>query len=317
MTPPTRQPHDPRLAASPDGLTTAELVDALRRRGLHASPEGLRLDAHRGLISPRMPGTGGPGRGNPTQWSAMSVRRAVLTARLRRRGVNGHVLPLLLFLFDGWGWAAILPAVQEAATKAWELDRRHLNRPTRVRSRDDVIDNAERLGEWSERPDWEAVRSFRTWLHTAVWTGAPEPGSSIVPILTTTLAEALGLALDPQERAAAAALARGYEQRRAALGLATADLPAWLEMLDAATVERGRVLFWDFARLMRLVQRLTDPIGGGGNPLTLGGTPPAELAADLRAQPGRLTPAQVLGVCIAQAMVMAALMGDPEPSGTA
>src|SRR4051812_10211499 len=112
-------------------MPTAELVDRLQASGYRVSAAALRQDVHRGLISPLMPSHEVPGRGRSARWSPISVQRARRMARLRKRDVNGHVLPLLLFLADGWGWPNILPTLQNAAAKATELDRRHLNQPTR------------------------------------------------------------------------------------------------------------------------------------------------------------------------------------------
>lgn len=93
-------------------LTTTEAVAYLRQLGLPANEATLRADAHRGLVSPTMPALDPLGRGTRARWTAASLRRLEYLGRLRRRGVNGRVLPLLAFVYDGWGWEHVLPAVQ-------------------------------------------------------------------------------------------------------------------------------------------------------------------------------------------------------------
>ncbi len=286
-----------------DSLSTQELVGRLKRSGLPASVAGLRQDVHRGLISPLMPSNDTPGRGMPARWSPMSIRRARRMARLRQRGVNGKVLPLLLFLADGWGWLGILPGLQEACAKSGELDRRHMGRHGRVRTRDDLVDNASQVEEWMDRPDWREIRQFRTWLYTASWFGDPEPGSNPTGITMATLRDLPGPPVAPEQLAELEVLSRRAAATRAALLPPATEMDDWLASLDPASVERGRVVFWRMVRLARWLRRL----GGlpGSNPLTLGGMTPAQIAANLRASPGRPTPAQILGACIVQAMAHA------------
>jgi hypothetical protein len=282
-------------------ITTRELVARLRNSGLSATPEKLRVDVHRGLLSPYMPRTVTPGRGVPAHWSPMSICRARRIARLRKRGVKGHVLPLLLFLADGWGWEQILPDLQKAVAKAWALDRSYLNKPNRVRTPDDLLDNAQDAEEWIDHPDHRAIVDLRSWLYSQGWYGKTQGNASPIPFMITTLPNLLGVKPTEEQQAQA----QSYVARREALQLPTSDLQAWLGTLDHDAVERGRAMFWDMVRFARL-QRRKEGLPGT-NPLTMGGETPSKIAAYFRARTGRMTPAQVLGVCIAQAMVMGAI----------
>lgn len=291
-----------------DGHTTADLVNRLRRLELSASAAGLHADVHRGLISPLMPDEKTPGRGVPARWSAMSVHRARRIARLRQRGVNGHVLPLLLFLDDGWGWARILPALIDAARTSWTLDRAYINQPTRVRTAINLLENAGRGDAWHALPDPGAFLAFRRWLFSMAWSGEPVAGATMVPLMASLLPEMLGKELTGEQLAAVEVFARQAEQRRIDLHLSAADLPAWLAALEPADVDRGRVLFRTWLRLIRQLNRRQNPNGGGANPLTLGGFSKTEIADYLRGAHGRVTAAQMLGGFIAQAMVAAKQM---------
>lgn len=296
-----------------DGLSTDELVMRMRASGLDASRESLRKDVERGLLSPRMPSTETPGRGTPARWSPMSVRRARRMARLRKHGVNGHVLPLLLFLDDGWGWAQILPDLQAAAAKSWALDRAQMNQPTRVKTAADLRDNAQQTEEWAGDPRQPAIADFRTWRSEQAWFGQASGASSPVPFLVDVVPSMLGRERSAEQRETELARAAALVQWRAALHLPGADVGAWLARLDPAAVERGRVLFWQGVQAMRRLRRTAGL--PGSNPLTLGGLSPAELAAFLRGSPGRFTPAQVLGGCIAQAMATGVGMAEMGPAG--
>src|SRR4051794_26911641 len=87
-------------------VQTDGLAAKLRALGYKVSQELLWLDIHKGWLSPSMPEHSRSGKGRTAQWSPPAVRRAVYMARLRKRGVNGRVLPLLLWMRDGWGWSA-------------------------------------------------------------------------------------------------------------------------------------------------------------------------------------------------------------------
>jgi hypothetical protein len=301
-----------------EGLTTAELADLLQGFGFRASEESLRQDVHRKLISPLMPSGEVLGRGVPARWSAMAVRRALYMARLRKprvngHGVNGHVLPLLLFLRDGWGWKHILPRLMAATARSWELDRRYLNRPWKVQTDADLLSNAEADGPWQQLPQAEAFLLFRQWLWSMLWYGEPASGTMAVPAMLETLPAVLDVEVRPRERVELEVLARGWEQKRAALNLAAKNLPAWLLTLDSVAVERGRRCFCRYTReLRREKQKELRGKHGGTNPLTLGGMSPSEIAADLRKYRGRLTAANMLACAIAQAMVIAQ-MEEMEP----
>jgi hypothetical protein len=222
-------------------------------------------------------------------------------ARLRKREVNGHVLPLLLFLRDGWGWEQILPTLVDGVKRSWAIDRPALNQPSRVQTVEDLIDNAQQGEEWCKLPHPQAVRSARTWLHSLIWYGEPAAGSTMAPFVTQTVPDVLNVRLGPQEKIKLEELAHHIEEKRADLHLSAHDLADWVTTLDATSVERGRLWFRQGIHILR--QQSQD----GGNPLTLGGKSRAEITVDLRAQRGRPTAAHLLGWCIVQAMVAATL----------
>ncbi len=292
------------------GLSTAGLVARLHRSGLKGTAGTLRADVHRGLLSQGMPDDLGPGRGRNAVWTAAAVRRALFVARLRRLGVDGRVLPLLAFIRDGWGWATILPKVQRAAARSWELDRRSLNRPTRVQAVVDLLDNAD-TGRADSGPfDWTTeTLPARQFLATAVWTGRPAAGTTMIPASLALLRTVAGSAeLDVGGMTAAG---EAIEARRRELALPARDVPTWLAALDPAAVARGRRVFRAQAQAYRRLVRQQGRTGSA-NPLSMFGESRRGLARWLRQQKGRPTASLLLAGRISEAMFAGALLLDDE-----
>lgn len=291
-------------------LSTAGVVGRLQRSGLRATAGSLRADVHRGLLTPGMPDAVGPGRGRNSVWTPMAVRRALYIARLRHRGVNGRVLPLLAFIRDGWGWTQIRPTLQNAAAWSWEMDRRTLNRPTRVQAAVDLLDNADTGRPDSGPFDWHTVTlPARQFLATAVWTGRPAEGTTMIPAALALTRTVMGsAALDIVQMTA---VGEAMEARRRELGLAARDLPAWLATLDLAAVARGRRVLRaqleGYRRVIRMAGR-----SGSTNPLTMFGETRIGLEQSLRQRSGRPTASLFLAGKIAEAMVAGALLRDEQ-----
>lgn len=213
----------------PDAISTAELVGHLGRLGLRVTAESLRADVHRGLVSPLMPEVVTSGRGSPARWTPQAARRAEYIARLRARGVNGHVLPLLAFVYDGWGWQWILPALQASARKGWEIDRRSLSRAGRVRTEADLVLNVDTGAPEGSALDWASeLRPARIALVTGAWSGAPAAGSSVVPFVEALARQIPALEQGSEARAEREVLGKAIEAARRSRPLAARDFPEWL-----------------------------------------------------------------------------------------
>lgn len=88
------------------------------------------------------------------------------------------------------------------------------------------------------------------------------------------------------------------------------DDVAWLETLSGEDVARGRRALLAWLALLRMVFRADRH--QYSDPMLFGEPSRAALAARLRAETGRVTPARLLAVAIAQAMVQAKYAADPE-----
>jgi len=298
-------------------LSTHEVVDAMRRRGLRVSAESLRQDVQRHLVVSGMPDSARPGRGRDSLWTPMAVRRVALLARLRRLRANGHVIPLLAFLGDGWGWQEIRGEVAEAVRRQALVERRSLNRPSRVRQEHDLLDNVDQSQPTDSPVPAEQLRRARRWLASVIWYGRPSPATDVGPYLLG-FSDAIdeitgGHKPDPLELRHRQELVERLKKRRDELTLTPTDLADWLATLDNQFVERGRRLLRGQVREFRHLLRHGGPLKGSSNPLTEFGKGKEELAAELRHSPGRPTAAQLLATLIGQAMFMAAITaGIPE-----
>jgi hypothetical protein len=264
------------------------------------------------------------------RWTPAAARRVVYSTRLRKRGVNGHVLPLLLWVRDGWGWEHIRSAVLNAARQAAEDDWRHLQRWSPVRTVSDVLAKVEEHGAWAQAPNPEAALAFQQKAWTLIASGTPRTTTDLkdVPIgflLFDAIGEEgrreLGITCDPRVcdeceplRHQAALL----EQRRVALRLPARKLRSWIGTLDDANIERGRLALLNLGgsvrRALRRIERASEPQprSGIGNVLTGFGMSRAELEGQLRSMTGRYTAAQTLAMFIAQGILIAK-MAEVEP----
>ncbi len=251
------------------------------------------------------------GRGRDAAWTTFAIRRAEYLARLRSRGVNGQVLPLLAFVADGWGWPEVLPRLQLAAKKGWEIDRRSLTRRGRVKTQRDLMLNVD-TGAPDDSPlDWRgALLPAREAVVTGVWFGAPADDRSVVPFARALAHLIPGLSASPVDDGLIVELGAKIEGRRRARPLSAAEVPAWLETLSASDITRGWLvlhgLLLGFRRILRALGQQS------ANPLNLYGESPAAVAAFLRRQTGRPSASLALGGVIVQAMYLANYIEDAE-----
>lgn len=241
----------------------------------------------------------------------MAVRRAIWISRLRRRRVDGRVLPLLAFLRDGWGWESIRGEVAKAVRRQAEVDRRSFNRPAPVRRDGDLIDNVE------QRAENDAARAYLRFVVTANFWSAPDAGAdplaALLP-LVDGLREAglISSAVSPRELEGAL---KEITRARRDLGLSARQFADLVDDSDASTGQAGRVALLGLARSMRRVVRMSARSRLTGewappsfNVLTVFGLNRTELRDDLRHSTGRPTAARLLAVAIANGIYVAMAM---------
>lgn len=277
-------------------ITTKELVESLARRGLHVTENMLGQDVSAKYLPPLVMNPRGPRGGIGRSWTPWAVRRAVYLYRLRRRGVKGPLLRLLLFLEDGWGWESVKPICTEGLAKFVAIERSPLARRVRTltpSAADFVLPDATE-GVFVD----EGVPRF-TW--GMGFFGQPLPGGSLQRLFGA-FAAVYGEEVDPDD---VAEIERVLSFSR----LTWSHALSVIAEADSEAAEVGRQRFNDLRRRLRRLQwRYLQTHGQrdtSANPLSLCGTAPEELRSGLRSLPGKLTPAQCLGGSFSVVLVSA------------
>ncbi len=279
-------------------ITTDALLGRLGRRGLRVTRTMLAQDVRAGYLPPPTKAPRGPRRGIGRLWEPWAVRRAIYLYRLRRRGVQGDLLRVLLFFHDGRGWEAVRPVCLAGLAKLVRVQAspvaRRLRRatPTNV----DLFADEFAAGVFTS----PAVARF-------VWGvglfGRPLAGGSLLPFSEAFRTTLDADTSDEQDWAA--------ERLVAASGLTWDRALATVEATDAAGADAARREFLAWVRWFRgLYHAYLQGHGHRGrssNPLTLFGCPPEQLHALCRSLPGRPTPAQLLAVLLVPFLVLEGL----------
>lgn len=275
-------------------LTTNEVLARLHARGLQVTRNMLGQDVKAQYLPPLTMDPRGP-RGIRRLWSPDAVERAIYLYRLRRRGVRGSLLRMLLFLRDGWGWEDVRPICETGFRKVIQVQKspiaRRLRSPT-PESVDFVIGDA--IDDGTVRSKELARFSWGIGMF-----GSPLDGGSLQPLLTAfqaaysvTISEATGEAAEHHIRD---------------LGLTYEGMVGIVRDADGAQAERARGRFWMMMRWFRRLQQARLQADGergfSSNPLTFFGRSREELQEMCRSLPGRPTPAQLLGGWFALSLV--------------
>jgi hypothetical protein len=288
--------------------TSKDVRTLLHNLGLDVTDGMLKQDVRDGYL-PHPEGRGP----KPGLWEPWAVRRAVYLYRLRRLGVTGDLLRVLLFLQDGRMWEGVRPIAEKGFRK--------IMHGTLIPARPHRSNRRTRPFDAEEYGPGATVGGVKVGLRaeTAAFTwgmlldGAPAAGGTITPIITM-MAQALGLPGDQKEAVV-------VERVLGQLGITRERLEQAAEQADERIANRARVsLRWLLRRIRRFVRgHMTREIGAprSSNPLAMFGVPRDQLAKGLRDFPGRLTPAQALAAwlvplaffhtCAESGMITAAL----------
>lgn len=281
-----------------------ELVARLQRLGLTVTAETLRADVYARLLpSPQRVGRG-PKAGVIGVWSAEGVRRAEYLHRLRRLGLHGESLRLLLFMRDGADFTTVQPSVIAGTRKLLHLImspvyRHHRARPTRTTA-EFMVDEYE-----------EHVPNADPGLDQLLWgtllDGAPLKRGSYQRV--EQIVRRLGFDVSQDYAAIMQQVwpaLRMSEER----WLAAANDPDPARWREAAACMRGHLLLVRATarRAAKGASWLQEARQGGfafsSNPLAVFGFPRPLLDAILRELPGRPTRAQLLGAWLTVSLLI-------------
>jgi hypothetical protein len=275
-------------------LTTDQVLARLQARGLEVTRNMLGQDVKARYLPPLTMEPRGP-RGIGRFWSPFAVERAIYLYRLRRQGVAGSLLRVLLFLRDGWGWEDVRPICVTGLRKVIQVQQspiiRRLRSPT-PGSVDfviqDIVEDAAIHSEELARFLW-GIGMF----------GSPLRGGSLQPLLDA-FQTVYGTHV-PYEACEEA------ERHIWSLGLTYERIVELVSTAEVEQAERARERFWEtIAWLRRLQHSLLLAEGERGfssNPLTLFGQSREAVQELCRSLPGRPTPAQLLGAWLALSLV--------------
>ena len=284
-------------------------MDYLTRLGFRSSEVGLRQDVYRRLISPSMPGYELIGRGRRALWTPTAVKRAEYQARLRKLKVDGRTLPLLSYIYDGWGWRHIADFVGRSIHRIASHEHRSI-RPDRFRTDSDIEDVAAQPDNIESSAYAGATLEARKYVLSVIAGGVPAVGYTAAPMspeLISLVERAVGARADHVAVAKQVSLAERVPEARRQWGMTPLKLGDWLQSLDDETAERGRQSL--LANGMAFRQFMSAGAGSpSAGPLTMFGSSRTELRQRLRTAPGRPTGAQLLSAWLGQEIYAAELL---------
>lgn len=267
-------------------ITTDDVLGRLERRGLRVTRSMLAQDVRADYLPAPTLAPRGPRQGVGRHWPQWAVWRAVYLYRLRKRGVQGDLLRMLLYLRDGWGWEQVQPLCLTGLEKALRAQGRGIT--SRVRRPAPTPTNLDFLAD-----KLAADESTSPTLARFIWGmglfGQPLPDGSLLPFFEAFRTE-FGVG--------SAEHGRVVEQHLAHSGLTWARVLDLVRAADATQADAARRWFLASMRSFRGVYhgylQLHGHRGQSANPLTLCGLPRVSVQETFRSLPGRPTAAQLL-----------------------
>lgn len=290
-------------AVTEESIKTGKLLEKLRDRGLEVNPNMLALDVQDGYLPSSEKDSDGNKSGVFGSWDAVTVRRAIYLYRLRKRGIKGQTLKVLLFYRDGWGWEEVKPICLTGLRKVIYLQERIIYQKYRKPTIKDVEDVAH------ESPFKPETAAF---ILGVGFTGKPfEKGSLkqlFANLYSTTSKTKAGM--DEIDTAKIQLIEEFFSK-------SNLTWKRMIEIVEQANAEQAAVacallkiqipVWRNWLHNMNLEQNLKRQ---STNPFTLCGKTSKELTAEFRSIPSRITPAQLLAFMVAPALIMQNVMDD-------
>jgi hypothetical protein len=281
-------------------ITTDNLLRMLDKIGLRVSSNQLWQDVKKGYLPTSEKRGLGAGLGVIGVWDQLSVRRAVYLYRLRKRGLSGSLLRMLLFLRDGWGWKQVRPICLTGIKKIVRIEQSPIKQRYRNPTVGDVKDAA---FESPHKPD-TALFIYGLGMY-----GEPFEGGSLIRLIKGIYS--LSPDKDQTSDDTIDLKAKIIEHFIAGSGMTWEKV---VQIVDVASEEQAafavimtRAQLQFLRQSIRAAQRREGTKGVSSNLLTMLGKSAREIAEEFRTFPQRITPAQAMGslVCVSLASLNA------------
>ncbi len=279
-----------------DLIWTDELLRRLQGAGLEVTSNMLAQDVKAGYLPRPSVQSKSPIRGRAGQWGRIAQRRAFYLYRLRKRGAQGSLLRILLFLRDGWGWDRIQPICLAGLQKFIEAQRSqvkdHIYKPITPEILGTHVDDI------SEDAGIQHLEIGKFIFGMGIF-GTPIEGGSLRPfwgLLEKYLAIRVPFSSEQ------------FEQRMMNSALTWERMLHIVREANSEEAERARLIYLESVALFRRLicidasYRETSALYRS-NLLTLCGHNAKEIATDLRTTPKRITPGQLLATGLGLALV--------------
>jgi hypothetical protein len=285
--------------------TTGELVDRLQKSGLNVNRNKIYLDIQDRYFYSRNVESLDQGKLIGRLWESWEVRRAFYLYRLRKRGVEGKLLRVLLFLRDGKGWEDVHPICLAGITKMIEMNKipvrkqlRDINETSVVSIMDDVIEGMKPIHRLKKRT------ALFVW-GLGFFGKALKYGS--LNVIASALSKFIvGRKLEPNNP-----INKQMEIAKQILVSSSLNWDQIIEIVKNASPEQANIarqrfrrFLNDFRQWLHANHRRQGLKQQSSNMLTWGGRSTAEFAEALREPSIRLTPAQVMAAMIGIVLVV-------------
>lgn len=298
-----------------DLLTTSKVLALLKKRGLSVSVNMIRQDIVDKYLPPPIWNRLSPNEEG--RWEDWAYRRAVYLYRLRKRGVSGELLKVLLFYRDGWGWDNVQPICLAGVEKMVKLNaipvKTHLRNPN---PQSIAFVEPDILGDSSlEKRGLLLKKRLARFVWGVGFFGRSLAGGTIMEFHNTIrpLFTSKGDSLEKNDAfyIGMGLIAKAMIQD---LGLSWEKITQLVKMADSQIANNARLSFRDHQRYLRdnfhAYFRNQSIKSQSTNLKTLFGSSKNDLASVLRSLPQRITQAQLLASCLAPFIVMVSIFSS-------
>jgi hypothetical protein len=287
-------------------ITTDELLQTLAARGLRVTRNMLAKDVEDYFLPSPQIISRGPYEGVYGLWETEVARRAVYLYRLRKRGMRGSIIKVLLFIKDGWGWDEVQPICLAGLHKLARLSRGPVLRDMRNPTIPDVMllaDDGIEMKPQLARLFW-GIEFF----------GQSLEGGSVKPICDALYSVAMGGL--PSTNFKNSQLIKDADQKLKNMHIDSKTIINIVDQTTSHQADIARVLLnkelWTWRGWLHSYSISNNIKKQSTNLLTFCGRTTQEIAKELRSLPGRITVAQFLAAQLLSPFLILIARSSPD-----